>query len=342
VTAGPSALAFDASALPGADATTEALHRIAGLDVRLRIRGSALAGALLPALAHLRVDDADIAPDLAVSLWDQSIAGAGAPPDPAGDEAVATRLQDSADGRRAVRVGPAGVLWLDLDARSLAGFFRSAAAVAPTDRAKPLSRPLAFWLRDHGRQVVHAAMVARGDAGVLIAGRGGSGKSTVALAAGLAGLAYIGDDLVAIEETGPAGFVGHSLYASGFLAREHLERFPAIPASARGVRDPSRDKIVLQLGPALPGGTRRAAPVRLLLLPRVTEAPAGALRPASAADGFRALGPSSLFVHPGQGQADVDRLARLVRSAPCWWLDLGREVTEIPALVTRALELAGA
>ena len=34
-------------------------------------------------------------------------------------------------------------------------------------------------------------------------------------------------------------------------------------------------------------------------------------------------------------------MERLVRAVPRWWLDLGREVTEIPALVTRALEQAG-
>jgi hypothetical protein len=33
-------------------------------------------------------------------------------------------------------------------------------------------------------------------------------------------------------------------------------------------------------------------------------------------------------------------LERLVRAVPRWWLDLGGDVNEIPALVTRALEKA--
>ncbi len=331
----------------GASAATEPGHsvetayRVAGLGIRIGVAGQALAAALLPALAHLRVEDDFRAPDLSVSIWDESVSSAGRPwlgPD---DRDVSRPLLASPDGRRFVRSGPAGVLWLDLDACSLTGWFASASAVPPTERAKPLARLLAPWLRDHGRQIVHAAMVADGAAGVLVAGRGGAGKSTVALAAGLAGLGYVGDDVVVLEETRSAGFVGHSLYASCFIGRSHVERFTALPSSARGVLDAARDKVVLQLAHVLPGGAVPAAPVRALLLPRVTAATAGTLRPASVPEALRALAPSSLLAHPGQGQAELDRLERLVRAVPRWWLDLGGDVGEIPALVMGALEEAG-
>ena len=155
---------------------------------------------LLPALAHLRVDDGSGAPDLSVSIWDESVVVPGRPGFAPDDEGATRPLPASPHRRRFVRSTPAEMLWLDLDARSLAGWFASAAAVPPTERAKPLAGLLAPWLREHGRQIVHAAMVVDGAAGVLVAGRGGAGKSTVALAAGLAGLGYVGDDLVALEE----------------------------------------------------------------------------------------------------------------------------------------------
>jgi hypothetical protein len=183
-------------------------------------------------------------------------------------------------------------------------------------------------------------MVVDGVSGALVAGLGGAGKSTVALAAGLGGLGYVGDDQVALEETG-TGFVAHSLYASCFVGRSHLARFVGVPASALDVLDPARDKLVLQLAHALPGGMVRAAPVRALLLPRFTRATVATLRSASAPDALRALAPSSLLAHPGQGQAELDRLERLVRAVPGWWLDMGDRVEEIPSLVTRALEQAG-
>jgi hypothetical protein len=332
---------LDPSASAGEGSSLETSYRIAGLGVHVRIAGRALAAALLPALVHLRVEDEPHAPDLGVSLWDESVSSGGASWRRPDDGVVPVPLQSSPDGRRFVRSASGGILWLDLDARSLAGSFTSAAAVPPTERAKPLAVMLAPWLRDRGRQILHAAMVVARGAGVLVAGRGGAGKSTVALAAGLAGLGYVGDDLVALEETRRGGFVGHSLYASCFLGRSHLERFPALPSSARGVLDVARDKVVLQLAGALTGGTVRAAPVTILLVPRLTDARACALRPASALDALRALAPSSLLANPGQGQAELDRMERLVRTVPRWWLDLGGEVTDIPALVTRALEQAG-
>src|SRR5947207_3705526 len=45
-----------------------------------------------------------------------------------------------------------------------------------------LEWPLRFWLRHLGLPVLHAGLVAREGAGVLIAGPAGAGKSTVALA----------------------------------------------------------------------------------------------------------------------------------------------------------------
>lgn len=330
---------LDTAASTEEESPVETAYRMAGLGVRIRVTGRELAAALLPSLAHLRVEDDPKAPDLRVSIWDDSVARVGAPWRTLDDGSAPPQILASPDGRRFVRSGP-GVLWLDLDAPSMAGWFASAVAVPPTERAKPLAGLLAPWLRAHGRQIVHAAMIANRAAGALVVGRGGVGKSTVALASGLAGLGYLGDDLVAVEETRGTGFVGHSLYASCFVGRSHLDRFTGLPPSARGVLDAARDKIVLQLATTLPGGTVRAAPLRALLLPRVTQAPAGALRPATAPDALRALAPSSLFAYPGQGQAELDRLERLVRAVPRWWLDLGGDVNEIPALVTRALEKA--
>jgi hypothetical protein len=328
--------------VPADDAlSVEVAYRVAGLGVRITVRGRDLAVALLPALAHLRVDEASGARDLSVSIWDESVLRAGTSRLGSPDGGGARSVMASRDGRRFVQWTPAGALWLDLDTRGLAGWFQSATAVPANERVKPFGGLWAPWLREHGRQIVHAAMVVDGAEGALVAGLGGAGKSTVALAAALGGLGYVGDDQVALEETLDSGFVGHSLYASCFVERSHLERFTGIPASSRGVLDPARDKVVLQLAHALPGGTIRAAPVRTLLLPRLTRAGAGTIRPASAPDALRALAPSSLLAHPGQGQAELDRLERLVRAVPRWWLDLGGEVAEIPALVTRALAESG-
>ena len=62
------------------------------------------------------------------------------------------------------------------------------------DRAAPLRTLLHFALTGADRHLVHAAAVGTNDQGVLLPGRGGSGKSTLSVTALLDGLYYVGDD----------------------------------------------------------------------------------------------------------------------------------------------------
>ena len=60
-------------------------------------------------------------------------------------------------------------------------------------------RYFTIGLGKHKQQVVHAASVGTKDGAVLIVGKGGSGKSTSALACLNAGMYYLGDDYTLIS-----------------------------------------------------------------------------------------------------------------------------------------------
>jgi hypothetical protein len=94
----------------------------------------------------------------------------------------------------AFRVAPHKLRVLDR-ARGL-GFYwtEDVAAIPDYEHCAPLRKLLAWWMSSRGHQVVHAAAVGRDDGGVLIAGRGGSGKSTTALACLDSDLRFAGDD----------------------------------------------------------------------------------------------------------------------------------------------------
>ena len=104
-------------------------------------------------------------------------------------------------------------------------------AMASWDWAAPLRAILHWWLGSHGVVQVHGGAIGTAEGGVLVVGRGGSGKSTTALSSLGAGLRYAGDDFVAIT-TRPDAWV-HSLYCSGKLDPGHLERFPRLRARRR-------------------------------------------------------------------------------------------------------------
>jgi hypothetical protein len=72
-------------------------------------------------------------------------------------------------------------------------------AVHVSERAGPFRTILGWWLGARGYALIHGAAVGTDDGAVLIASRGGAGKSTTALACVLNGLLYLGDDFCFVD-----------------------------------------------------------------------------------------------------------------------------------------------
>ncbi len=88
----------------------------------------------------------------------------------------------------------------------------------------PLRTAIHWWTTTTpSLQPMHAGAVGRDDGGVLIAGRGGAGKSTTSLACLDGGLLYAGDDYVLVDVDQPTVY---SLYNTAKLRPENLHRFP--------------------------------------------------------------------------------------------------------------------
>lgn len=291
--------------------------RFGGLPLRLRFHDADLAARMGPAF-----DPGDGAePALTVDAW----AGPFPPlPEPAGR-----------------RVDPDGCFaawethWVfGFDPADRRGFFQlpAGAPLPAWSLAHPMLKLLHAWLRGRGVQVVHGAVVGAGGRGLLIVGRGGAGKSTLAVRGALAGLDYLGDDYVGLRHADRRAF---GLYRGAKLEPTHLEaRVPA----ARALRLPAVEGLPkrllrLPLTP-LPAGL----PIVGLVLPEVD---GGAPRPEPVGPGraLRALAPSTLLQLPGFDE-DFGVLAELVRALPAWRLPLGPDldgaVTALAALCAGA------
>jgi hypothetical protein len=234
------------------------------------------------------------------------------------------------------------VTWLDRRTAHLIGWFDDGQRLSLYQRSRPLEVPLALWAHDRGVQAVHAAAVARNGHGVLIPGKSGSGKSTVALACLDAGYHFLGDDWVGVDAAPDGAFTAHALYASALLDPAHAMRFPhlqryAIPFSGSG-----RPKSLLLLGPLFPARLGRSATLRALALPRIVERATVGCRPASKADALRILAPSSILtLRPRSGREGLDRIARLVDRLPAYWLEIDGDLDEIPRRMDEILARIG-
>ncbi|HEY1407533.1 MAG TPA: hypothetical protein VF434_01255, partial [Promineifilum sp.] len=78
-------------------------------------------------------------------------------------------------------------------------------------------------------------------------------------------------------------------------------------------------------------------PLRVLLLPRLTNGPETTTAPARAASAFTALAPSTMLLRPGPGPETFRVMCELVSTLPAYHLELGTDMARIPAVIAGLL-----
>ena len=196
---------------------------IGGQAIRLRFAGPALMPLLTPALDHLASPEtAD--PDLTIYIWDNASTTTDPPQLPPAVAMPRGDIPGYVSDRIYSHLGPDFFSILDAQ-RAMAIYWCADAGQLPLyERGAPLRSIIHWWLRLSGLQLIHAGAVGTTDGGILLAGKGGSGKSTTCLACLHAGLLYVSDDysLISLE---PKPHV-HSIYNTAKLRPDNLFRLP--------------------------------------------------------------------------------------------------------------------
>lgn len=206
-------------------------------------------------------------------------------------------------------------------------------AVKVDDRPYPYwetGGPLRFILHDHfshhGLQLVHGAAVGDDRGALLVVGRGGSGKSSTALAAAACGLRYLGDDYCLVD---PSALAVHAIYATGKLVgAEDFARLPAYRGrsiNADSFERGGTGKGVFLVDEVFPGSLVHGRPLRAIVVPRIERAGASRGGPGSRGDALEAIFPSTVGQLPGAGADDAGRVERLVSSLPSYVLHVGSD-----------------
>lgn len=310
----------------------ERSYRIGGYLIRLNFAGEGLLS-LTRALEHLAVDDHSI-PDLTICLWDSESTGQQMTRRPWQENDFLARgvIQGYNTERiyTAFQHGSAAVSVLDTE-RNLAVFWAPDSNLPYWEYGSPLRSILHWWLLSQGLQLVHAAAVGNSNGGVLIGGKGGSGKSTTALACLESHLTYVGDDYTLLGlDSGP---VVHSLYNSAKLNSDQVQRLPALVHKIANPERLADEKALLFVNEHYPAKVANRLPVRAILLPRVTGLPDTRLKRVSVALALAALAPSTIFQLPRAGNEAFKFLATFARQLPCFSLEVGTVLSTIPAAI---------
>jgi hypothetical protein len=309
---------------------------IAGVPIRLRFAGEAMAAPMTLALAHLESEPV-ASPELTVYLWDSESTGTPAPQPP-------WELDDYRERGIVRGYFEEGLYtWFEwgsrtlnvLDSREAEGFFwvSSVDGLGMLDWGSPLRTLLHIWLGERGIQLVHAAAVGRPDGAALLAGNAGTGKSTTALSCLRSELLHIGDDFCVITPGEPPTV--WSLYCSVKADDATLARLPELKSLV--FKDSGRGfelKSLIDLNSKLPEKLLRSAPLRVVAPPRISDAVETRAVPCPPGVALAAAAPSTMLQLAGADEATMRRLSGFVRSAATYRLDVGSD----PRLVPEAID----
>ena len=197
---------------------------------------------------------------------------------------------------------------------------------------------IGVWLNDLGTPFLHGGVVVRDGQGILLGGSGGSGKSTTALSCLEAGWDYLGDDAIAVGQFDANSFVAHSVYSTATLAPDHMHNFNRlISHSIRGF-NPGEDKDLVILTRLYPGQMQRSARIKALVIPKVTGKTTPAVCPLRKIDAMLLVAPSSVLYLPNAGAAYLNLLGSIIQSVPCYMLELGGDIGQIPGCMSTILK----
>ncbi|MGA9379535.1 MAG: hypothetical protein WBV73_12270 [Phormidium sp.] len=307
---------------------------MAGFKIRLQFAGEALISYVIPAIAHLEIEPISD-PALTVCIWDSASTNTAAPPPPLPNYHILKRgeMQELTDDRiyTSFQWGAYTLSTLDRD-RNLAIYWVDSTEHIPYWETGACLRTIFhIWMSQQKIQLVHAGAVGLPSGGVLLVGKGGSGKSTTALSCLNSELFYASDDYSLITpEPKPTVF---SIYSTGKKNADDLERLPFLNQAISNRDRLDSEKAVYFLNNYFPEKIIKSFPLRALFIPRITGKPNTTLTPTSAATGLSALVPSTMMQLSGAGKEACQIMTNVVNQLQCYYLELGTDIEQIPQVI---------
>jgi len=318
--------------------TIRHFYRIANYIVCFRFAGMSLVDKITPAFQHLEISPQSNC-DLSINFWESAVSGVNmpAPPWPQDSDLQREEVLGYQDDRIFTAYQPdfSRVGLLDTVENKAIYWIRDSQRMPFFEQGAPLLMLLHKWLRKRSVQIVHGGAVGNKDGGVLLTGKGGSGKSSTAIACLGTDLLYAGDDYCSIR-IDSIPFV-YSLYNSGKLDTNGLERFKYLRSAIINIDQISVEKALFFTHPIFPENTTNGFPLKAILIPRVAGKLESWISDISKADALKALAPSSIFQLSGADSATFNNLVTLTRKIPTFRLNLGTDIKNIPNTISKFL-----
>ena len=188
------------------------------------------------------------------------------------------------------------------------------------------------------RYGLHASAVVHDDAGVLIAGDSGCGKTTLAYALARNNWKFLADDSVILRVR--EGAVEALPFGRGFAClRETARHFPELDAAWRGAFSIREDKVLVDVSRIFPRLFAESCRPRVILVPQRTNEAHSRLAPLDATTALACLIRQSPGFLAGRASiaGQMETLRMLIGDCQCYRLFAGRDVVAAPGALSALL-----
>jgi hypothetical protein len=315
----------------GQNGEKKKFYRVADFTFCLQFAGETLIDFLTPALAHLEVTPCEA--DLTLSIWEGNVlfpwkAGAftfrGHP-----IEYQSSVIHTSFNEELNV------LQMLDKENKRALYCVQDRAKTPWWVGASPFLFIFHWWMKEKGIQLTHGAVVGHVGGSVLLAGKGGSGKSTTALACMKGGMSYVSEDYCLLSSSSQV--TAHSLYNSAKVRESTLRFFPELAAYIENEDRPRGEKGFFFHHKFQPEKIVQKAPLKAIVTLKIEEIDQSFLEPINSIEAMASLSATTLWQLPDTGPSVFGRLKKIALSLPCYRLHLGKDFDAIPQLIEKIL-----
>ncbi len=200
-------------------------------------------------------------------------------------------------------------------------------------------RHFIHWASLHcGMTMVHGAGVGIDDCGVLLAGAGGSGKSTLTAAAIAGGWQTTGDDFVLAKSGSEAECFSYPIFDVMKLGGMAEALFPDFTSKALNTKRASDEKALIPISSVTNNQFAKRLPLQAILALELTFQDHSGIQPMSKIDAVGALAPSTMSILRTAVQETLRDCSALARTLPCYRLSVGKDPKECLSVLREFVE----
>ncbi|MDC1162016.1 hypothetical protein OAT18_01100 [Tenacibaculum sp.] len=332
-------------------AATESVQHsfsIANKHVNIIFSNTLLASKLLPAFAHL--ENSTLAcKDLTIHVWDSKTSGV-ITPKPSFTKKESNFALNNGYGYN-VRYGDISkprfiyvdnsnpfMCFFDPIKKQAFYWYEDASKIPYYEKGAPMHTLFDWWLETQNLLLTHAGAIGNEKGGVLIVGKGGQGKSTTAISSLWDDdLYYIADDYLILQNSpNPKAY---SLYNTGKLNYDHLTtNLPHLLPLLDNPKTAHKEKALFFFNQSHEKKMIQSLSLSSAILPLVSNEELTTYFPVKPMKLLIGLASSTIYQSSIGSKEKLNILTSTLANLPCYALNTGKNLSDIPKKVKKLIE----